>query len=190
MRRFVFSLFLLIWPTAGHAEWQPDATDKQQVAVRQTIDDFIENEPRVQEYFEQAAGYAVFPRVWRAAFMWGGAYGKGLVFGGGELVGSCSQVLGSVGAQLGLQSYQQVVLFNSQAGLAEFQEGRLEFQGRASAAVATVGKSAEPGHLPEVAIFSLTRGGLMLEASANIVKFGYKPIEPTAAEDDEPGMKH
>ena len=186
MRSHGWSFALLIVAGLARADWQPDEMDKQQLAVRDTIDAFIENEPRFQDYFDQAAGYAVFPRVWRVAVMWGGAFGKGLVIQGDELVGSCSQVLGGVGAQLGLQTYQQVVLFQNQSALQEFQEGRLEFQGRASVAVATVGKSADPAHLPEVAIFSLTEAGLMFEASANVVKFGYQPNTPVETEGSEP----
>jgi lipid-binding SYLF domain-containing protein len=169
-------LFLLLSAALLADDWKPDEADSQQVAVSQTIDAFVSAEPRFAEYLDQAAGYAVFPRVSRLGFIWGGAYGKGLVLEKGKLNGSCSQLLASVGAQLGLQSYQQVILFRTEESLENFQKGRLEFQGRASVAVATLGKSANPAHLPDVAIFSLTQAGLMIEASANVVKFGYQPI--------------
>lgn len=50
-----------------------------------------------------------------------------------RLAGRCSQFPGSLGAQLGGQSYRQVILFRDEAAMATFKTGRIEFEGRASA---------------------------------------------------------
>jgi len=168
--------FILSLPAAAPA-WQADPEDKLEVAVQGTIDAFREQRPELAEYIEEAWGYAVFPRVLKAGAMFGAAWGKGLVIEQDRLVGRCSQFLGSLGAQLGAQSYQQLILFRTEAALATFKEGRIEFEGRASAVVFTAGASADPANLPDVAIFSLTQGGLMFEAAAAGVKYSYKPLQ-------------
>ncbi len=166
--------FVLSLPTAAPA-WQPDTEDKLAVAVQETIEAFLAEYPELTTYFEESWGYAVFPRIWKGASMFGVAWGKGLVIEQDRLAGRCSQFLGSLGAQLGAQSYQQVILFRTEAALATFKQGRIEFEGRASAVVLTAGASVDPANLPDVAIFSLTRGGLMFEAAAAGVKYSYKP---------------
>ena len=168
---------LMTVPALSHGAWQPDPDDPQQVAVDVSIKAFLEKNTGVQEYLDQAWGYAVFPRVVRVGVMWGGSFGKGLVIEGDQLVGQCSQSLLGLGAQLGFQTYKQIILFQTEEALRTFQEGRLEFQGRASLVFITAGAAANPSHLPEVAIFTLTEAGLMFEASAGPTKFTYTPIE-------------
>ena len=167
--------FILLLPAPAPA-WQANPEHKLEVAVQDTIDVFLAQRPELTTFFEASWGYAVFPRVWKGGAMFGAAWGKGLVIEQDRLAGRCSQFLGSLGAQLGVQSYQQVILFRSEAALANFKQGRFEFEGRASAVVLTAGVSVDPANLPDVAIFSLTHGGLMFEAAAAGVKYRCKPL--------------
>lgn len=178
MKKLLFlMLSLSAWNAAWAADaWQPDPGDKLQVAVRDTVEVFLQEQPGLATYFEQASGYAVFPKVVKVGAMWGGAWGRGLVFENGLLVGRCSQLLGSLGAQLGAQSYRQLILFRTPEALEAFKRGRVEFEGRASAVAFRQGAAVDPAYLPDVAIFTVTNGGLMLEAAAGGVKYGYRPI--------------
>jgi lipid-binding SYLF domain-containing protein len=170
----------------GYADWQPDPQNSRQLAARATVDAMLEAKPDLQPWFEQAWGYAVFPRVWRVGAMWGGFLGYGITVEQGEVVGDCSQFGAGLGPQLGIQTYKQVVLFKDAAAMEMFQRGRLEFQGRASVAAIVWGGSAEPAHLPDVAIFSMTEVGLMFEASANVTKYGYQGTATEPATDAPP----
>jgi lipid-binding SYLF domain-containing protein len=172
----VLVLVLAVPGTVFASEWQADPADKQQRAVQRTIEAFLAQRPELTEYFEQAWGYAVFPRVLKGASMFGGAWGKGLVIEDDRLVGRCSQLLISLGAQLGAQSYSQVILFRDAAAMETFKRGRLEFEGRASVVALTAGAAIDPAYLPDVAIFSLIEGGLMFEAAAGGVKYSYRPL--------------
>jgi len=174
-RSLLLLLALLLSLPASAPAWQPDPEDKLETAVQETIDAFLAERPELTTYFEESWGYAVFPRVWKGASMFGAAWGKGLVIEQDRLAGRCSQFLGSLGAQLGAQSYRQLILFRTEAALATFKQGRIEFEGRASAVVFTAGTAVDPANLPDVAIFSLTRGGLMFEAAAAGVKYSFKP---------------
>jgi len=178
MKKWVLLLLAFILslpaPTQG---WQANPDNKLEVAVQETIDAFLAERPELTTYFEESWGYAVFPRVLKGGAMFGAAWGKGLVIEQDRLAGRCSQFLGSLGAQLGAQSYRQLILFRTEAALATFKQGRIEFEGRASAVVVTAGASVDPANLPDVAIFSLTQGGLMFEAAAAGVKYSYKPLQ-------------
>ena len=176
MNRCLLILLILALPCPAAAlEWQADPNDKLEVAVQQTVELFLYQRPELGDYFDQAWGYAVFPRVLKGGAMFGAAWGKGLVIEQDRLVGRCSQFLASLGAQLGGQSYRQVILFRNEAAMDTFKAGRIEFEGRASVVAITAGASVDPANLPDVAIFTLTEGGLMFEAAAAGVKYSYKP---------------
>ena len=177
MKNLLLSCLLLLSPiAAAAAEWQADPDDERQVEVQDTIAKFLELHPDLADYFDQAWGYAVFPRVMKIVAVFVAAYGKGLVIEQDVLVGRCKQYLGSLGAQLGGQSYSQVILFRNAEVMEVFKRGRVEFNGRASVVAFKAGTAIDPANLPDIAIFSITRGGLMVEAAAAGVKYSYKPI--------------
>jgi len=176
MKYWLLLAIILSLPGSATA-WQANPDNKLEVAVQETIDAFLAERPELTTYFKESWGYAVFPRVLKGGAMFGAAWGKGLVIEQDRPAGRCSQFLGSLGAQLGAQSYRQLILFRTEAALAIFKQGRIEFEGRASAVVVTAGASVDPANLPDVAIFSQTQGGLMFEAAAAGVKYSYKPLQ-------------
>ena len=170
----LFALLCLLGSQAG-ADETVGISAKQLQRARLTIDEMKEAAPELQAYIDNARGYAVFPRIFRAGYLWGGSYGRGLVFAEQELVSRCNQYGFSLGLQLGAQTYKQIILFQTDEALNTFKEGRFEFEGRASVAVITLGANADPAFLPDVAIVSLTEAGLMAEATANGVTYSCKP---------------
>lgn len=162
---------------AAQADWVPNADDPKQVEAKAALEQLLVAKPQVQEFFDQAYAYAVFPSVKRFGAMFGFAWGGGFVIQDDQHLGNCSQYVLDLGPQLGVQVYSQVIFFQDEQALETFQEGRFEFQGRASGVFFTWGGASEPSYLPDVAIFSLTKGGLMFEAAAGPAKFRYKPID-------------
>ncbi len=160
-----------------HADWVPDSDDPEQVKAKAALEQLLVAKPQAQEFFDQAYGYAVFPSVKRFGAVFGFAWGGGFVIQDDQHLGTCSQFVVDLGPQLGAQVYSQVIFFQDAQALETFQEGRFEFQGRASGVFFAWGGANEPSYLPDVAIFSLTKGGLMFEAAAGPAKFGYKPID-------------
>jgi len=167
-------LFML---QVAHADWVPNSDDPEQVQAKAALEQLLVANPRVQEFFDQAYGYAVFPSVKRFGAMFGFAWGGGFVIQDDQHLGTCSQFVFDLGPQLGVQAYSQVIFFQDAQALKTFQEGRFEFQGRASGVFFAWGGAKDPSYLPDVAIFSLTKGGLMFEAAAGPAKYGYKPID-------------
>src|SRR5882724_7969986 len=76
--------------------------------VRDTVQMYQSHSPGMQRLFDTCYGYAVFPSVGKGAIGIGGGEGRGQVFEKGALIGTAKLTQGSVGAQLGAQSYSEV----------------------------------------------------------------------------------
>ena len=181
--RVLISLLACFFMLPAHAEWQPEAETPREAKARAALDRMLSRKPELRGWLDEAYGFAVFERVFRVgAGIWGGSLGYGVVVEQGETAGLCNLYSVGLGPQLGLQTYQQLILFRTPEVMELFKRrGSLEFQGRASIAVAVVGASADPAYLPDVAIFSLTELGLMLEANANGVVYTFRDTR-----DDQP----
>ena len=158
------------------ASWEADATDQRQVKAAAEITQMLAAKPELQSYFDEAYAYAIFPSVLRVAAGFGAVYGRGLVIEQDRLVGQTSQIQGNLGFTFGGQMHSQIIFFRGAEILQEFKSGRFEFQGRASGVLIAIGASKDPGFKSQVAIFSRTRGGLMIELAAAVAKYGYKPV--------------
>ncbi len=142
----------------------------------QTIERFKEVDPSIRKtFFATAKGYAVFPSVGKGAIGVGGAYGKGVLYEGGKIVGYCDLSQGSIGFQLGGQAYSEVIFFETQAALDNFKSGTFEFAAQASAVAATADASANADYEHGVAVFTLAAKGLMYEASIGGQNFTFEP---------------
>jgi lipid-binding SYLF domain-containing protein len=151
---------------------------------------------RSSEYFNSAYGYAIFPNIGKAGFIVGGARGEGHVYEGGQRVGETTMNQLSVGFQLGGTDYAEIIFFKNKAAFDDFTTGNFEFDANAqvTAITASAGASAGTtgaggsasggehdaatggGYYKGMAVFTLTKGGLMYEASLAGQKFSYTPI--------------
>ncbi len=137
---------------------------------------FKETDPSLEDFFESAYGYAIFPSVGKGGMGLGGAHGKGLVYKNGEIVGRTSLTQFTVGFQLGGQVYQEVIFFENERSFTDFTGGNFELSAQASAIAAASGVAANAKYRYGVAIFTLGKGGLMYEASVGGQKFSYTPL--------------
>ena len=173
---FLALLVVALSPTAT-AEWQPDSGDRLQERAAKAIARMKARVERSHPYFENAYAYAVWPGITRAAFGFGGAYGKGVVIEQGEAVGTVSYWQGSSGIQAGLKNFALILFFKDQETLESLKRGEVQFTGQAGVDVATVGAAGTPTFNEGVAIIPLTNIGLMAEFSAAGTKYNYRPYE-------------
>ncbi|UCD76153.1 MAG: hypothetical protein JSV91_04365 [Phycisphaerales bacterium] len=136
---------------------------------------FKDEDPGLLEFFDNAHGYAVFPSVGKGGIGLGGAFGRGELFEGGEVVGFCALTQATIGLQLGGQAYSELIFFEHQHSLEDFKSGTFEFAAQASAVAVTAGASADADYEHGVAVFTMTKGGLMYEASIGGQKFSFVP---------------
>jgi lipid-binding SYLF domain-containing protein len=154
-----------------------DPTDQQLISEAiQTREMFKNRDPGVAKFFEHSAGYVIFPGIGKGAVGIGGAHGNGVVFEKGRPVGRASVTQISIGAQVGGQEYAEVIFFETPAALARFMSGKFEFSGAVSAVALKSGASANAKYQDHVAVFTATKGGLMLEASLGGQKFSFEPF--------------
>lgn len=132
-------------------------------------------DPSLADALNHSAGYAVFPKVGKGAAGVGGAYGKGVLYEHGNVVGYCDLTQASVGLQLGGQTYTQFVSFEDKAALDKFKHGDLAFDAQASAVALEAGAGANAKFREGVEVFTMNEEGMMVEASVGGQKFSYKP---------------
>ncbi len=164
-------------PAAAFCEWQPDDSDRRQRTAGEAVERLQARLPGTRRYFEDAYGYAVWPTIGRVGLGFGGAYGKGLVVEQHEAIGTSSYWQFSSGIQAGAKTFSLIIFFRDKAALDRFKQGSVQFMGQAGLDLATVGVNGTPGYSEGVAVFALTRLGLMGELSASGVKFGFKPLQ-------------
>ena len=132
-------------------------------------------DPGLKKFFDEAAGYAVFPTVGKGAIGIGGAYGKGELYEGGQMVGYCDLTQASIGLALGGQAYTELIFFETSDAVDIFKAGNFAFAAQASAVALKSGVSANAKYSNGVAVFTMGETGLMYEASIGGQKFSYIP---------------
>jgi lipid-binding SYLF domain-containing protein len=155
--------------------WTPDSNDKLELAVAEAILTAKDKDPSLARWFDEAYGYAVFPKVGKGGIGIGGAHGKGIVIQGDKTVGTASLSQVTVGFQLGGQVYAEFIMFKDKTALDHFTRGNFEMGAQVSAVAITAGASADANYDGGVAVFTIAGGGLMYEASVGGQKFKYNP---------------
>ena len=168
-----FIVSLSIGPAFGG--WDPGEAEQKKKQAEETIARFKEKDPAMQRFFDNAYAFAVYPTVAAGALIVGGAHGTGLVYQKQEIIGKSNITQGSVGLQVGGQSYSEIVFFKDKANLDKLQEGKIKFAAQASAIAATAGASADADYSDGVAVFTLGKGGLMLQASIGGQELTFEP---------------
>ena len=170
----LLAMFLLTSSVAANAqnseqrEIISDAKSAQETLIRE--------DPAMQDLFEEAAGYAIFPNVGKGAYIVGGASGKGAVFQNGEVVGMADLKQLDVGLQLGGQAFIQALLFKSKAALDKFMEGNYKLAGTASAVALDKGRAESLEFQDGVGVVTLPKAGAMLEISVGGQKFEFQEL--------------
>jgi lipid-binding SYLF domain-containing protein len=166
-----------VFSTTGCATAPRTAEGKAEMntKVQSAIDSAVESDPGLKKFFDEAAGYAVFPTVGKGAVGVGGAYGRGALYEGGQLEGYCTLTQASIGLALGGQAYTELIFFETKAALDRFKTGNFAFAAQASAVALKSGASANAKYTDGVAVFTMGEAGLMYEASIGGQKFSYEP---------------
>jgi lipid-binding SYLF domain-containing protein len=176
MKQTLALLMTLFVAGSAGAAWEPDPADKLAVAAGEAVADIQQRIERSRPFFEKAYGMAVYPSVTRIGFGFGGAAGKGIVIEGDTVTGSTRYWQFTSGIQAGARNFSMVILFKDKPALENFKESRAQFMGQAGLAAGTKGVAGTPAYNDGVAIFTVTRLGLMGEFTVSGAKFTYKPL--------------
>ena len=145
--------------------------------VPTTIENFKKTDSTLTDFFKKSVGYAVRPRVGKGGFIIGGARGTGLVYEQGKLIGHVVMTQATVGAQIGGQSFSELVFFENAEALKDFQKSETTMNAQIGAVAAGEGAGKNAKYNQGVAVFTLPRSGLMAEASVGGQKFRFTVVK-------------
>ena len=176
---FRFPAMLLLATCAAlpaSADWAADPDDAAQLAAENMLeqvramhgDDF-------ESMLGEAYAFAVFPAVKRTGLMLGWASGRGVLVEDGKFSGYVRQRRFSLGFQFGQQTQAQVLLFRDEPTVAQFKTGDLEFTPQASLHGNKKRRATEASFRPDVAVFSISHDGTMIEAAVGATGFKFIP---------------
>ena len=83
----------------------------------------------------------------------------------------------TIGAQVGGQSFSEVIFFETPATLQDFKESKLELTAGVSAVAAAEGAAQTAKYQQGVAVFTMPKKGLMAQAAVGGQKFRFEPLK-------------
>ena len=168
------ALLICIAPASAKRQKKSDSEIQQQVeAIKKQ---WQEQDDSFNGALDKAYGYAIFPEVGKGGFIVGASHGEGAVYKKGKLIGHAKMTQTTVGAQVGGQTYAEVILFENKAALDRFKAGRFEGSAAATAIGGKKGAAVASKYKDGVAIMVLPLKGAMAEAAGGGQKFAFEPI--------------
>jgi lipid-binding SYLF domain-containing protein len=152
------------------------AEDDQAKAV-QAVADFKLAEPALTNFFAKAVAYAIFPTVGEGGFIIGAEHGKGLLYEKGKATGKVSLSVANIGAQVGGGTFSEVIFFETASALKSFKKSEYSMNAAVKAVVAASGAAVNAKYEQGVAVFTLPKSGVMVQAAAGGQKFKFEPIK-------------
>lgn len=134
---------------------------------------FLKSDMRLEEHFDNSAGYLIFPNVGKGGFIIGGASGKGVVYEKAKAVGMADLKKLTVGLQFGGQALVEVICFEEREHLKAFKNDEFQFSAGVSAIALKSGVAADAKYKDGVMVFILPKAGMMVDASVGGQKFEY-----------------
>lgn len=171
IRLAIFALTIFLLPKAMRAQ---DEKEKLVSESKTAKTDFIKTDPSMSKLFSSSYGYVIFPKIGKGAIIIGGSGGNGVLYEKGISIGTAKMAQVSVGAQVGGESYREVIFFENKEAVDRFKDNKVEFSGQVSAVAVKSGASANAKYADGVAVFTQDLSGLMAEAAVGGQKFTYK----------------
>ena len=132
-------------------------------------------DPALGALLQRGDGYALFPNVGKASLVVGGAHGRGVVYERGQHIGYSALTQGSVGLQAGVQSFSELLVFETPAALERFKAGQFGLAADASAVVLKSGAATNAHFVDGVAVVVHPISGVMVQAAIGGQQFTYQP---------------
>jgi lipid-binding SYLF domain-containing protein len=163
--------------TAGGCSITPEKPEDKAVLAAEA-DEAIAvmkaKDPSIQRFFEKSYGYAVLPKVFKGAFIVGGAHGGGEVFEKGKMVGFCNMSQASLGFSFGGEFFREIIFFRDKEDLDAFKSEEYTFSAQVTGVALSAGAAAKADYKAGMAVFIMTDTGLMVDASLGGQKFNYE----------------
>lgn len=146
-----------------------------EVLAQSTLEGMLARDADLRPLLDKSAGYAVFPSIGKGAAVVGAAYGRGILYENGRMTGYVELNQGSLGAQLGAQTFSELVVFENKIDVDRLKDGQFSLGANVSAVALDRGAAATAEFQDGVAVFTVPRGGLMAEVSVSGQQINYRP---------------
>lgn len=177
---FALGAAILMLGTAACATTPKTPTEREDLMkdAQRTLKRMESRDPTLSGVLARSAGYVVFPSIGKGGILVGGAFGRGIAYEGGVAIGYVSLNQASIGAQLGGQTFSELVVFKTQSSLEQLKAGKFTFGAEATAVALKAGAAASTQFNRQgVAVFTHAKGGLMVGLSVTGQKLGYQPLK-------------
>jgi lipid-binding SYLF domain-containing protein len=186
--QFVGSIFaaavIAVAFTSTGCATAPKTPEQRQSLVSEAdaaVQSMIAKDESLRDFIAGAHGYAVFPNIGKAGVGVGGASGRGVVYEDGKPIGYAQINQGSLGLQLGAQTYAELIVFKDQAALDRIKAGDFDLGADVSAIALKAGAGKTAQFESGMAVFVQPKGGLMAEASIKGQKISFEPMDQSEA---------
>lgn len=153
-----------------------DAADEKISQANATIETMAKKDPSIRPALADAYGYVVFSTVGSGALIVGGEGGGGIVFEGGNPWGTATLAKGSIGLQVGGESYSELIIFLTKEAFDRFTTGEFTFTAEASATAVTANAAAEAPVIGGAKVLTMAKGGLIASAAVGGQNFSCTPF--------------
>jgi lipid-binding SYLF domain-containing protein len=140
-----------------------------------TVGEMTTKDPSLQNVLQSAAGYAVFPSIGKGGMIVGGAHGQGVLMENGQTTGFLTLNQASIGAQLGGESFSEILVLRDPDALQRLKNGNFKVSANVSATALTAGAAAQAEFNEGMSAFTTTRGGAMVDLSVAGQEIDYRP---------------
>jgi lipid-binding SYLF domain-containing protein len=132
-------------------------------------------DPGVEALVRKGYGYALFPEVVKAGLGFGGGYGQGVVYEQGQHIGYADLTLGSVGMQIGGQTFSELVVFENKAAMDRFKLSPVDFTAGVAAMILQNAAAVNATFIDGIAVVVRPITGAMAEATVGGQQVKYVP---------------
>ncbi len=152
--------------------WSADKIDREVVKAIEVFRDEVNGS---EVFLAQAAGYLVFPKVYKAGFVFGAETGEGALIVAGNTIDYYRTSAGSWGLQAGAQARSVVIAFMTEDSLSKFRNStgwKVGVDGSIALVDVGVGKTIDTNNIKDPVVgFIYGSKGLMYNLTLEGSKF-------------------
>lgn len=143
--------------------------------AKQALGQMSAREPRIASVIHDSYAYAVFPEIGKGGLGVGGAFGRGVLYEQGRMVGFVKLEQASAGLQAGGQTYAELIVLHDRYQTDQLKKGQFDLGASASAIVLKAGAATTTDMLRSATVFVMARGGAMVEATVAGQRIRFEP---------------
>jgi lipid-binding SYLF domain-containing protein len=145
----------------------------------QSLVELERDHPELKTTIDNSYGYAIFPNIAKGGLVVEGGSGRGDVYEQNKYIGTAHLTLANIGVTIGAETYTELLIFQTKAAEANFENNALKFDATASAVALKAGVASQPVFTNGVAVITKTLGGLEADASIGGQQFTFTPAQIT-----------